>query len=72
MQVIPIIWPILVCAFLTGLLLGWVLFVALPRIRRAEASARAPRVMFRNARILSPASKLRVVDSDQQGAGRNL
>lgn len=36
MQVIPIIWPILACAFLTGILPGWVLFVALPRMRHAE------------------------------------
>jgi len=72
MQVIPIIWPILVCAFLTGLLLGWVLFVALPRMRRAEQSARAPRVRFRNVRMLPPTFKPRIVDADQQGARRNL
>lgn len=40
MQAILIMSPILVCAFLTGILLGWVLFVALPRMRRAEKSAR--------------------------------
>jgi len=40
MQVIPIIWPILLCAFLAGVLLAWVLFVALPRLRRARKSAR--------------------------------
>lgn len=36
MQTVLIVWPILACAFLTGILLGWVLFVAVPRLRRAE------------------------------------
>lgn len=36
MQSIMIVWPILVCAFLTGMLLAWVLFVSLPRMRHTD------------------------------------
>jgi hypothetical protein len=46
MQAILITWPILASAFLAGILLAWVLFVALPRMRRAKtkspAATRAP------------------------------
>lgn len=71
MQVIPIIWPILLCAFLTGLLLGWVLFVALPRLRRADRSAWARRTTSRNASSPPPTSRPRIVDTDQQATRRN-
>lgn len=73
MQVIPIIWPILLCAFLTGLLLGWVLFGVLPRMRRAKKSARlGPRATLRHARLLSRPSKSPIVDTDQQAIRRNM
>lgn len=72
MQVIPIIWPILLCAFLTGMLFAWVWFVALPRLRRADRNARAPRAVFRKPRTPPPASESRLVDADQHGARRNL
>lgn len=71
MQVIPIIWPVLLCAFLTGMLFAWVWFVALPRLRRADRNARALRAVFRKART-PPASDSRLVDRDQQGIRRNL
>jgi uncharacterized RDD family membrane protein YckC len=65
MRIIPIIWPVLLCAFLTGMLFAWVWFVALPRMRRTEKSARlGPRVL--NGRALSRQSKLPIVDADQQ------
>lgn len=71
MQVIPIIWPVLLCAFLTGVLFAWVWFVALPRMRRAEKNAhRASRVAFRNAGI--PACLPKTVDADQQAGRRNM
>lgn len=73
MQVIPIIWPILLCAFFTGVLFAWVWFVALPRLRRTEGSAhRAARGMFRKAPGPTPAHKSSVVDTDQQAARRNI
>jgi hypothetical protein len=72
MQSIPIIWPILLCAFLTGMLFAWVWFVALPRLRRADRNARVLRTMFSNARTPPPASESHLVDADQQGARRNL
>ena len=73
MQVIPIIWPILACAFLTGLLLGWVLFVALPRMRRAEkSSGRMSRPMRRSASSTSRSPKAPLVDADQQVIPRNM
>jgi hypothetical protein len=72
MQVIPIIWPVLLCAFLTGMLFAWVWFVALPRLRRSDRNARAPRTMFRTNRTSPSASESRLVDADQQAARRNL
>lgn len=72
MQVIPIIWPILLCAFLTGMLFAWVWFVVLPRLRRTDRNVRALRTMFRKVRTLPPASESRLVDADQQGARRDL
>jgi hypothetical protein len=72
MQVIPIIWPILLCAFLTGMLFAWVWFVALPRLRRADRNARVLRTIFSKARRPPPASESHLVDKDQQGARRNL
>jgi hypothetical protein len=73
MQVIPIIWPILLCAFLTGVLFAWVWFVALPRLRRTEGTKRrASRVLFRKAPGPSAARKSPIVDADQEAAHRNL
>lgn len=73
MQAIPIIWPVLLCAFLTGMLFAWVWFVALPRIRRAERNARrGPRATLRNTKILSQPSKSPIVDADQQAIHRNV
>jgi hypothetical protein len=69
MQVIPIIWPVLLCAFLTGMLFAWVWFVALPRLRRADGNVLW--AVFRKARTPPPASGSRLVDADQQGARRN-
>ena len=71
MHVIPIIWPILLCAFLTGVLFAWVWFVALPRLRRAERKTRASLALFRKQRK-PPASGSRLVDADQQSAPRKL
>ena len=66
MQVIPIIWPVLLCAFLTGMLFAWVWFVALPRMRRAEKKVR------RGLRAtLRKPSKSPIVDADQQAIRRN-
>ncbi|HET7161332.1 MAG TPA: hypothetical protein VFI32_01485, partial [Rhodanobacteraceae bacterium] len=73
MQVIPIIWPVLLCAFLTGMLFTWVWFVALPRMRRAEKKARlGPRATLRARRALSRQSKSPTVDADQQAIRRNV
>ena len=73
MQVIPIIWPILLCAFLTGVLFAWVWFVALPRLRRTERNVRrASRVMFRKVRGSPLAAKSPFVDADQQASRRNI
>lgn len=73
MQVIPIIWPVLLCAFLTGMLFAWVWFVALPRMRRAEKNARlGPLATLRNRRALSRPSKSPIVDTDQQAIRRNV
>jgi len=74
MQVIPIIWPVLLCAFLTGMLFAWVWFVALPRMRRAEKNARffRPRATLRNRSALSRQSKSPIVDADQQAIRRNV
>jgi len=73
MQVIPIIWPVLLCAFLTGMLFAWVWFVALPRMRRAEKTAcLGPRATLRNRRALSRQSKSPIVDADQQAIRRNV
>lgn len=67
MRIIPIIWPVLLCAFLTGMLFAWVWFVALPRMRRTEKSARlGPQAPLLNGRALSRQSKLPIVDADQQ------
>jgi hypothetical protein len=72
MQTILIIWPILACAFLTGVLLAWVLFVALPRLRRAERNAyRASSAAPRNARVLSRSSGSSIVDTDQHAVRRS-
>ena len=66
MQVIPIIWPVLLCAFLTGMLFAWVWFVALPRIRRVEKKALlGSRGTLRNRRALSRPSESPIVDTDQ-------
>lgn len=73
MQVIPIIWPVILCAFLTGMLFAWVWFVALPRMRRAERNARlGPRAALRSGRVLSRPSKSPGVDADQQAIRRNV
>jgi len=73
MQVIPIIWPVLLCAFLTGVLFAWVWFVVLPRMRRAERNAaRGPRATLRISKILSQSSKSPSVDTDQQAIHRNM
>lgn len=73
MQVLPIIWPVLLCAFLTGMLFAWVWFVALPRIRRAERFAgRGARAKLRISTILSQPSKSSIVDTDQQANRRNV
>lgn len=73
MQLIPIIWPILACAFFTGLLLGWVLFVALPRMRRAEKyAARRRRPLRRTADVPPRPAKTNLVDADQQAVPRNM
>lgn len=73
MQLIPIIWPIFACAFVTGVLLGWVLFVALPRMRRAEKYAvRMPRFLHRAADAPSRPAKTTLVDADQQAIPRNM
>ena len=73
MQVTPIIWPILLCAFLTGVLFAWVWFVALPRLRRAERNTRrASRFMFRKMPGSPLARKSPVVDADQQAGRRNI
>ncbi|WIG54613.1 MAG: hypothetical protein OJF61_000399 [Rhodanobacteraceae bacterium] len=73
MQLIPIIWPILACAFVTGVLLGWVLFVALPRMRRAEKyAARMPRFLRRAADAPLRPAKTTLVDADQQAIPRNM
>lgn len=73
MQAIPIIWPVLLCAFLTGMLFAWVWFVALPRMRRTERNARrGPRTTLRNTKILSQPSKSPIVDADQQAIHRNV
>jgi lipopolysaccharide export LptBFGC system permease protein LptF len=37
MQAVLIVLPILIFGLLTAILLAWVLFVTLPRMRRAEA-----------------------------------
>lgn len=67
MQAILIMSPILVCAFLTGVLVAWVVFVTLPRMRRAEKGApRKSRYALRNASTQSRSSKASIVDSDQQ------
>jgi hypothetical protein len=72
-QVIPIIWPILASAFLTGLLLGWVLFVALPRMRRAEKNTRrAPKPMRHPAGTTSRSPTTTLVDADQQAGPRTM
>jgi hypothetical protein len=42
MQAILIMLPILVYAFLTGVLLTYILFVVLPRLRRRTGKKRAP------------------------------
>jgi len=73
MQIIPIIWPVLLCAFLTGMLFAWVWFVALPRMRRTEKSARpGPRATLDNRRAQSRQSKLPIVDPDQQAASHKV
>jgi hypothetical protein len=73
MQIIPIIWPVLLCAFLTGMLFAWVWFVALPRIRRTEKSVcLGPRATLRNKRALSGQPKLPIVDADQQAASHKV
>jgi hypothetical protein len=72
MQVIPIIWPVLLCAFLAGMLFAWVWFVALPRIRRAEKARLGPRAALRDTGLLPRPSKSPVVDADQQAIRRNV
>lgn len=73
MQVIPIIWPVLLCAFLTGILFAWVWFVALPRMRRIEKNALlGSRGTLRNRRALSRPSKSPIVDTDQPAIRRNM
>ncbi len=73
MQAIPIIWPILLCAFLTGVLFAWVWFVALPRMRRAEKyAARMLRPLRRATGAPMPPPKTSLVDADQHAAPRNL
>jgi hypothetical protein len=72
MQAILIMSPILVCAFLTGVLLAWVVFVTLPRMRRAEKDApRKSRSALLNASIQSRSSTPSLVDADQQAVRRN-
>lgn len=61
MQIILIIWPVLLCAFLTSILLAWVLFVALPRLRRVDK-------LCRESRRRKPLD----VDTDQQAIRRSL
>lgn len=71
MQVIPIIWPVLLCAFLTGMLFAWVWFVALPRIRRRESARIGARAVFRDTSAPPRSSKSPIVDADQQAIRRN-
>lgn len=66
MQVIQVIWPVLLCAFLTAVLLAWVLCVALPRMHHAEKRRRGP-----SARLRDPRKSL-VIDEDQQTIRRNV
>lgn len=73
MQAIPIIWPILLCAFLTGVLFAWVWFVALPRMRRVEKNALlGSQGTLRNRRALSRPCKSPIVDTDQQATRWNV
>lgn len=72
MQIIPIVWPVLLCAFLTGVLFAWVWLVALPRIRRAEKTRLGLRAVPRGVGLLSRPSKLPVVEADQQAIRRNM
>ncbi|HEV7122962.1 MAG TPA: hypothetical protein VGN24_05980 [Rhodanobacter sp.] len=73
MQAILIIWPVLFCAFLTGMLFAWVWFVALPRIRRTDGNVRSgARAVFRDTSVPPPRSKLPIVDADQQAIRRNI
>jgi hypothetical protein len=73
MQAILIIWPVLFCAFLTGMLFAWVWFVALPRIRRTERNVRSGgRAVFRGTSAPPPRSKSPIVDADQQAIRRNV
>jgi hypothetical protein len=72
MQAILILSPILVCAFVTGVLLMWVLFVTLPRMRRAEKGAPpASRPALRTT-IPPRSTKSSIVDADQEATGRNV
>jgi hypothetical protein len=70
MHVIPIIWPVLLCAFLTGMLFAWVWFVALPRIRRAEERT-GTRAAPDDTGAPPRPSKSPIVDADQQAIRRN-
>ena len=73
MQIIPIIWPVLLCAFLTGMLFAWVWFVALPRMRRTEKSARlGPRAPLGSRRALPQQPKLPIVDADHQATSHKM
>jgi hypothetical protein len=72
MHTLPIIWPILLCAFLTGVLFAWVWFVALPRIRRAERMRSRARGTLGGASVPPRPFKPPVVDADQQAIRRNV
>jgi hypothetical protein len=72
MHTLPIIWPILLCAFLTGMLFAWVWFVALPRIRRVESQRSRARGTLRDAGVPPRPFEPSLVDADQQAIRRNV
>jgi hypothetical protein len=71
MHTLPIIWPILLCAFLAGMLFAWGWLVALPRIRHAERKRFRARGTLRDAGVAPRPSEPPLVDADQQAIRRN-